>query len=128
MVSKRFARVSMWVAGAIFGMTATLAHAQPAKRTLNALALPSYPPFEFRDEKTGKMAGFNIDLLDAMAARMNSEVAWTDTSFANMISFAPLRTKRADIILGTMGDTPERQASVTFVDFVYSNQVVYTTV
>lgn len=126
MFSNRAGRLTMSVTAAIFSFMAADAYAQAAKRVINAMALTTYPPFEFKDEKTGKVAGFNIDVLEAMAMKIGAEVSWTETSYALMISFAPLNTKRADILLGTMGDTPERRANANFIDYVYSNQIFYT--
>ncbi|WP_128948618.1 transporter substrate-binding domain-containing protein [Bradyrhizobium nanningense] len=126
MFSNGTRRLTMSAIAAIFGLMAVDACAQSAKRVINAMALTTYPPFEFKDEKAGKVAGFNIDVLEAMAKKMGAEVSWTETSYALMISFAPLNTKRADILLGTMGDTPERRANANFLDYVYSNQIFYT--
>lgn len=126
MLSDRIRRVTTSAITAIFSLIAADAYAQSTKKVINAMALTTYPPFEFKDEKAGKVAGFNIDVLEAMAAKMGAEVNWTETSYALMISFAPLNTKRADILLGTMGDTPERRANANFLDYVYSNEIFYT--
>ncbi|UPJ26382.1 transporter substrate-binding domain-containing protein [Bradyrhizobium sp. CW1] len=126
MFSKSIRRQIMSAVVAIAGLMTADASAQSAKKVINAMALTTYPPFEFKDEKAGKVAGFNIDVLEAMAKKIGAEVAWTETSYALMISFAPLNTKRADILLGTMGDTPERRANANFLDYVYSNEIFYT--
>lgn len=119
-------RLTMSAIAIVCGLIAADASAQGAKTIINAMALTTYPPFEFKDEIAGKVAGFNIDVLEAMAKKMGAEVRWTETSYALMISFAPLNTKRADILLGTMGDTPGRRANANFLDYVYSNEIFYT--
>ncbi|MGY3078134.1 polar amino acid transport system substrate-binding protein [Bradyrhizobium sp. LM6.10] len=126
MFSKFIRRLVMSAVAAIFGLMCSDAYAQSAKNVINAMSLTTYPPFEFKDESSGKLAGFNIDVLEAMAKKIGAEVSWTETSYALMISFAPLNTKRADVLLGTMGDTPERRAKANFLDYVYSNQILYT--
>ncbi|WP_354126636.1 transporter substrate-binding domain-containing protein [Bradyrhizobium sp. RT9b] len=101
------------------------AYAENAKKVINAMAVTTYPPFEFADT-SGKSVGLAIDILNGIALKMGAQVNWIQSSFDQIISFAPLKTKRADVLLGAMADTPERRSSVNFIDYVYAPYVFYT--
>jgi polar amino acid transport system substrate-binding protein len=107
-----------------FGQAASVTYAQGAKTVINAATVPKYPPFEFKDPASSKLIGFDIDIVDAIAARMGIKVNWIDSSFDQLIS--SIETKRADIIVAGMADTPERRASVSFLDYLHANSVFFT--
>ncbi|NLS75307.1 transporter substrate-binding domain-containing protein [Bradyrhizobium brasilense] len=107
---------------ALYSVDATAQIAQPA---INAIAITTYPPFEFKDPATNKLMGFDIDLIEAIATKMGTKVNWIESSWNQMISMGDLKTKRADITVG-MGDTQERRESANFVDYVFDAQSVYT--
>src|SRR5882757_7318331 len=96
-----------------FGQAASVACAQGAKTTVNAATVPKYPPFEFKDPASGKLIGFDVDIVDAIGAKMGLEVNWIDSSFDQLIS--SIETRRADVIVAGMADTPERRATVSFL-------------
>lgn len=108
-----------------WGFAADCAHAQSAKKVINVTTITNYPQFEFKDA-SGKLVGLDIDIFNAMAAKMGAEVNWIESSFDQLISFAPIKTKRADVIIAAMTDTPERRANASFLDYVYVNQVLFT--
>jgi polar amino acid transport system substrate-binding protein len=115
------------VAGAFvvaFGQAVSVTYAQGTKSVINAATVPKYPPFEFKDPASSKLIGFDVDIVDAIAARMGSKVNWIDSSFDQLIS--SIETKRADIIVAGMADTPERRASVSFLDYLHANSVFFT--
>lgn len=101
------------------------ADAEGARKVINAMAVTVFPPFEFADA-SGNLVGFDIDILNGIASKMGAQVNWTQSSFAQIISFAALKTKRADVLSSAIGDTPERRASVNFIDYVYQPYVFYT--
>lgn len=81
-----------------------------------------YPPLEFKDPKSGELTGFDHDLFEAMAKKVGATVNWSEFTFTELLTFAPLKTGRVDIYAsGPMTDTPERRQdnSVSFLDFVY---------
>ena len=93
------------------------------KKEIVAAVVPNYPPFEFKDPETDKLTGFDIDLGEALAAKMGVKMEWQETSFDQMLS--ALATKRVDIILSGMTDLPERRASVNFLDYLKSGPQFY---
>lgn len=116
-----FAVVAVVVA---FGQTASMVCAQGTKTVINAATVPKYPPFEFKDPATGKLTGFDVDIVEAIAARMGLKVNWIDSSFDQLIS--SVETRRADVIVAGMADTPERRATVSFLDYLHANTVFFT--
>jgi polar amino acid transport system substrate-binding protein len=75
---------------------------------------PTFPPFEFTDEKTGKIDGFDIALITAMAEKAGYEVEITSVAFDGLI--AALQSGNIDIVASAMSITPEREESVKFSD------------
>ena len=102
----------------------SVACAQGTKTVINAATVPKYPPFEFKDPASGKLIGFDVDIVDAIAGKMGIKVKWIDSSFDQLIS--SIETKRADIMVAGMADTPERRASVSFLDYLHANSVFFT--
>lgn len=125
MLSRSAVRLTMSVLGVAFTFAGT-AYAQATKNVINATTITTYPPFAFKDAKSNQLLGFDIDTLNAIAAKMGAEVNWIETTFDQQISFSALKTKRADINGSAMTDTPERRASVNFLDYVYEVQFFYT--
>jgi len=75
---------------------------------------PTFPPFDFTDEKTGKIDGFDIALITAMAEKAGYEVEITSVAFDGLI--AALQSGNIDIVASAMSITPEREESVKFSD------------
>lgn len=76
---------------------------------------PVYPPLEYRDPATGDLAGFDIDLGNAIAAKLGVKIDWQETVFQQLIP--SLQTGRIDMILSGMIDLPKRQDGATFIDY-----------
>lgn len=96
-----------------------------AKGAINVAVVPNYPPFEFKDPATDKLTGFDVELGEAIAAKLGVKINWQETGFSEMIS--ALTTGRVDMILSGMTDLPARRDQVTFVDYVKSGPQFYTT-
>ncbi|WP_192178653.1 transporter substrate-binding domain-containing protein [Mesorhizobium amorphae] len=104
------------------------AYAQDEKKTINAGTVTYYPPFEFKDPNTGELMGFDNDLFKAMAKKVGAEANFIEFSWADLASFAPLKTGRVDFYgAGVVGDIPERRANgVSFIDYVYDPYFFFT--
>lgn len=100
--------------------------AQVSQKVINAGNIIYYPPFSFKDPKTNELTGFGPDVFEAMAKKVGAKVNWSEFSYAQLTSFAPLKTGRVDIYGGVpMSDTPERRENgVSFIDFVYEPYVL----
>ncbi|MCF8884894.1 MAG: ABC transporter substrate-binding protein [Nitrososphaerota archaeon] len=73
---------------------------------------PDWPPFEFLDPKTGKVIGFEVELMEIVAERLGLKVEWKTMDFATII----VAVKNRDIDLGVSGFsiTPDRLEEVQF--------------
>lgn len=103
------------VSALVLAFSPVLVSAQSPKRTINASTITTYPPFDFRDPATGKLVGFDIDLLEAMAEKMDAQINWTAAAFETLL--AAIQTKRADLVISGMGDIPERRSVVSLLDY-----------
>lgn len=91
---------------------------------LRFLTNPIYPPMEYVDPQTGEMAGFDIDLGNAIAKRMGKEAIWISSAFQQLQS--SMQTGRGDLILSGMSDNTKRQQVMDFVDYITSGPVLFT--
>lgn len=87
-----------------------------------AITEPTFPPFDMTDED-GNIIGFDMDLMDAIAADQGFQVEYMALGFDALIP--AIEAGNADIITAGMwaGD-PERQAKVDFSDTYYDSALV----
>lgn len=89
---------------------------------INLVTDAKYPPFQYIDD-AGKMVGFEVDLWDAIAERLNVKVEVTSVAFDSMIP--GVQSGRWDISMEGITDNAERQAVVSFVDYGYTTSSAY---
>ncbi|HJT57112.1 MAG TPA: ABC transporter substrate-binding protein, partial [Ktedonobacteraceae bacterium] len=70
---------------------------------------------EYIDTTTHQAAGFDIDLITAVAQRMGLQAKIVTTSFDTIIN--SLTSKRFDVVMSAVSVTPERQQKVDFVPY-----------
>ena len=85
--------------------------------TLTAMTDPSFPPFEMRDDESGEMVGFDMDLLKEIAERAGFEYDLKLLDFPGIIP--ALQTGSADIAIAGIYITDERSKIVDFSDPYY---------
>lgn len=83
--------------------------------TLTVGSDTTYPPQEYIDTTTNQAAGFDIDLITAVAARMGLKAKIVTTSFDTIIN--SLTAKRFDVVMSAVSITPDRQKKVDFVPY-----------
>lgn len=101
---------------AALAASATLAAAEPKLVEPGTLSIGSdmtYPPFVYLDE--GKPAGFDVEVVEAIAARMELGTNWVDTRFAALIP--GIRAGHFDLIASALYVTEERQQVLSFVPY-----------
>lgn len=81
-----------------------------------------FPPFEFREG--GELTGFDVELVEEMASRLDLDVKWVDTGFETI--FTQLAAGRFDVVASATTITPERAAQVNFSDPYYLAQQALT--
>src|SRR5579859_953644 len=74
-----------------------------------------YPPQEYIDTKTGQAAGFDVDLITAIAERMGLKAKIVTTSFNTIID--SLTNKRFDVVISAVTINADRQKKVDFVPY-----------
>ena len=91
---------------------------------LRILTNPIYPPMEFVNPETGTIDGFDVDLANAIAKKLNLTTVFVTSAFQELQS--GLQTGRADMIISGMSDNVKRQASMDFVDYLTSGPILFT--
>ncbi|MBR5914173.1 MAG: transporter substrate-binding domain-containing protein [Selenomonadaceae bacterium] len=73
-----------------------------------------YVPFEFKTDNKKELQGFDIDLIKAVAEKMNCKVEFHDYVFDDLID--ALNKNEVDVIISAMTITGERKAQILFSD------------
>lgn len=100
---------------------AGLSHAQTS--VLRVATDATFPPMEFVDN--GKMSGFDVDLVEALAKAMGKNVEWTQIDFKGLIP--GLVSKRFDMAVSAIYITDERAKVVDFGESYYAGGLVIMT-
>ena len=74
----------------------------------------AFPPFEYLDEETGELVGFDLDLMRAIGAELGMEVEIKNVSWDGIIP--GLLSGNYDVIASGMTITEERKQVVNFSD------------
>jgi polar amino acid transport system substrate-binding protein len=77
-----------------------------------------FPPFEFREG--GQLTGFDVELVEEIASRLNLQTDWRDTAFDTI--FTQLAAGRFDVVASATTITPEREEQVNFTSPYYRAQ------
>lgn len=66
----------------------------------------AYPPFEYHDEATNDLIGFDIDFAKALGEEMDAEIEFVPTAWDGI--FNGLNTGQYDMIISCVSITPDR--------------------
>ncbi|WP_314645835.1 transporter substrate-binding domain-containing protein [uncultured Microbacterium sp.] len=90
--------------------------------TLTACSDVPYPPFEVEDPSTDSgYSGFDIDLLDAIAKKLDLKLAVQDVGFDALQSGTTLVAGTCDLGASAMTITDERKANIDFSEPYYDS-------
>jgi polar amino acid transport system substrate-binding protein len=92
-------------------MMALLAGPALADGTLQVGSYPSNPPYEFKND-SGTFEGFEVDLVNAVAAKLGMTVAITDLGFQAL--FAATASHRVDVAISSITITAARLQNQDF--------------
>ncbi|MGY0063702.1 ABC transporter substrate-binding protein [Streptomyces sp. LZ34] len=92
--------------------------------TLRVGMSPDFPPMEYIDEKTKKVVGVDVKLVNALAKQLGVKVEIVQQSFDQLLN--SVQTGRVDIVMSGLSDTVERQKTVDFIDYFGSQGRFYT--
>ena len=68
-----------------------------------------YAPFQSEDKKTGKVVGFDVDVIDLVAKKLGVTQKIVDTPFETMKTGSALNAGKCDIQMGGMTITDDRK-------------------
>lgn len=99
--------VTVLMVGALLGS----AGCKPKDDTLIVGTSADYEPFEYIDD-TGNFTGFDIELMEEVARRLDMKIEWQDIAFDGLIG--SLQTGKIDAIIAAMSATAEREKQIDF--------------
>ncbi len=108
-------RVAIAAAVGLFAAAAVQARPIEDIRKSGTLVVASegkFAPFNFVD--AGKLTGFEIDVANAVAAKMGLKVEWKSMGFDGLL--VGLQQDRWDMVIASHGVTEERAKAVTFAN------------
>jgi len=92
--------------------------------TINVGIERDHPPMEYVDPATGELIGFDVDLISAIAEELGVKTNWVHSRFEGLTP--NLQSKRIDLIISGMYDTPKRREAFDFIDYLSAGAVFYT--
>lgn len=90
--------------------------------TLTFLSDTTYPPQESIDPASNKPVGFDVDVANAIAAKMGLTATVTTADFSTIID--ALLAHKGDAIISAMSITPDRSKKVAFVGYFQAGQSI----
>ncbi|CAG8999619.1 MAG: Lysine/arginine/ornithine-binding periplasmic protein [Candidatus Celerinatantimonas neptuna] len=81
---------------------------------------PTYPPFEYL-KANGKLAGFDIDIGNALCAQIHVKCQWVQNSFDSIIP--ALKARKFDAIISSLSITKTREKQISFSDKIFNTPV-----
>jgi polar amino acid transport system substrate-binding protein len=81
-------------------------------RTIVAVTENAYPPLNFKDPKTGQGVGWEYDVFNEVARRLNAKVQWKLSTWDTMIE--AVRAGQFDVGMDGITIKPDRKKQVAF--------------
>jgi polar amino acid transport system substrate-binding protein len=96
---------------------------KPKAAAITVATDATFPPFENMDETTKKPAGFDIDLMNAIAEKNGWTINWVNTPFDSVLT--GLASCQYDIGIAAISISEERKANMDFSNPYYnSGQII----
>ncbi len=108
-MKKLFAAVAMMAFMAGAGQAADL-----GGKVLKVGSDTTYPPMETVDPATGQIVGFDVDILNAICAKINCKAEFVTTAWDGI--FAALQQGQFDLVASGVSITDERKQTMDFSD------------
>jgi polar amino acid transport system substrate-binding protein len=115
---RRILRAALALCPMLFATAPLTAHAQ--QDVLRVVTDATFPPMEYVEN--GKLTGFDIELVEALAKAMGKKVEWTQIDFKGLIP--GLVARRYDMAVSAIYITDERRKVVDFGDSYYAGGLV----
>jgi cystine transport system substrate-binding protein len=107
-----FAAIALAAGCAMPATAADLLDTVKARGTLRIAMEGTYPPFNFKDAKTGQLAGYDVDVAKAVAARLGLKPEFVTTEWSAIL--AGLAAGKYDVIVSQVGITAKREQAFDF--------------
>lgn len=118
--SLAFAAVLLTLATTLPAHAADLLATAKGRGTLKIALEGTYPPFNFKDQKTGQLAGYDVEVAKLVAARLGLKPEFVSTEWSAIL--AGLAAGRYDVIISQVGISPKREQTFDFsIPYTYSN-------
>lgn len=83
-----------------------------SRGTLKIAVEGTYPPFNFKDQKTNELTGFDVDVAKLLAAKLGVKPEFVTTEWSGIL--AGLSAGKYDVIVNQVGITEQRQQAFDF--------------
>ena len=119
-----FKAASLAVALAALGTTLTasaadLLDAVKARGTLKVALEGTYPPFNYKEPKSGQLAGYDVDVARLIGGKLGVKVEFVSSEWASIL--AGLSANKYDVIISQVGINPKRELAFDFsAPYIYS--------
>lgn len=108
-----------WVRAADLSAPVQPANASATRGTLRIALEGTYPPFNFRDQASGRLAGYDVDVAHTVATRMSFDPQFVLTEWSAILP--ALRAGRVDVAISQVIITPQREKAFDFsAPYLYS--------
>lgn len=114
-----------WAMAAMASLTLFANISSAQADTLKIGSETVYPPFEFLDPTTGQYAGFDIDLIDAIAKKAGFEPQIYSMGLDALIP--AIMSETIDVAISALTITPERAKKVDFTKPYYESGLTIMT-
>lgn len=96
--------------------------AEAPEKVLRVATEPTFAPFEFQEEGSDKLSGFDMDLIRAIGTKMGYKVEIANMGFDALIP--ALNTGNIDVAIAGMSITDERKQAVGMSDPYYTSGLI----
>ena len=83
-----------------------------ARGSLRIAMEGTYPPFNFKDGKTGQLAGYDVEVARALAAKLGLKPEFVNTEWSAIL--AGVAAGKYDVVVSQVGITAERERAFDF--------------
>ncbi|WP_025597136.1 ABC transporter substrate-binding protein [Burkholderia sp. WSM2230] len=115
-------QLSLFIAAAVVGSVGSVGTVSAeTQNTLRFGIEAAYPPFESKSA-TGQLQGFDVDVGNAVCAKMAVKCEWVENAFDGLIP--ALQARKFDVINSAMNITAKRKQTIDFTRPIYVVPIV----
>ena len=118
-VRRALLAAALALAAALPARAADLLDTVKTRGTLRVAVEGTYPPFNFKDAKTGQLTGYDVDVAKLLAGKLGLKPEFVTTEWSAIL--AGLGAGKYDAIVSQVGINPKRQQAFDFsTPYTYS--------